>query len=128
MEKRQKKIIIITLLVIAILICLGLSITWLVSICLNWSIENWKELIQWLFANFGTLTLGVIIKMLINFYNIKKIEKTHETYGLTKNLEPKPKKIKQLSDIDKINNILNSNINNENKIQKIKKILGDKNV
>lgn len=125
MDKRQKRIIIIYLITILVLIAIGLSIAWLVSFTIDWKPSNWKDLIQWLFTNSGGIILGLVMKIIVNAFQIKKIEKTHESYGLNKKLEKKPEKVKKLDNVDKIKIILDSSMNNQNKIQEIKKIIGE---
>ena len=98
LNTRQKKIIARTS--IGLLICLGLSIsiTWLVFIIIdNYDsvIEIVRSVFGWLFANFGSLIVGIIIKILvsktINKKHLKEIELIHESYGLSKKLSKKEK-------------------------------------
>lgn len=67
-KKKKKKIIIITSIILGITIALGLSITWLVFTCLNWNdnlTASVMSLIGWFYNNFGSMILGIIVKILV---------------------------------------------------------------
>lgn len=99
---RQKKVIKYTIIGILLAIGITISITWLVLTCLgkyNSAIDFVKSILSWLFANFGSLIVGITVKILVSKIlsekEKKEIEAIHQSYGLEKKIEPKKKKPKK---------------------------------
>ncbi|MGL5204808.1 MAG: hypothetical protein ACRC63_01000 [Metamycoplasmataceae bacterium] len=62
---------------IGIAVSISISITWLVyavDFTLPWK-EKATNLLAWLYANFGSLTLGLILKFLMNLRHVHTIKK-----------------------------------------------------
>lgn len=89
MDERQKKIIKSAFLVLFILASLACSGLWLYSIIndlmlvkdLTWQIVI-KESMVWLFTNFGSMILGVIIKLYINKKHRDQIHEELDNRGI----------------------------------------------
>lgn len=89
MDERQKKIIKSAFLILFILASLACSGLWLYSIIndlmlvkdLTWQIVI-KESMVWLFTNFGSMILGVIIKLYINKKHRDKIHEELDNRGI----------------------------------------------
>lgn len=107
MNEKEKKLLIKISVIIVIIIALGLSATILGFIIYKWSNNNnqeqsIQELLEWFAGNFGTLILGIIVKVMLNKRQLNDIDKKLIDSGLkekvvkNKQKEPavKDKKVK----------------------------------
>lgn len=75
MNDKEKKATLKILIIFGVAISIAISITWLVLI-LEFAEDikqQMKEIVSWLFANFGSMTLGLILKILVNNKHKKEI-------------------------------------------------------
>lgn len=96
MQDRQKKVILITLTIIGVVASIGVSIAWLLMTTLEFdykNIDDWKDLGAWLYANFGSMTLGLILKILVNKKHLREVKlEVNKLEDLkSKPIEEKPK-------------------------------------
>lgn len=100
MDERQKKVILRALIILGISISIGLSIAWLVFIVLGFEYkpieEQLSSLFGLLFSSSGTMTLGLILKYLLNKRHLKEIKKEIK---IIEDLKPKKKEEAPKEDI-----------------------------